>query len=416
MAILGIVATVAVRLASFPSERKITSLESENIQLHNKLEEIIESQARLTETLTLIKTASSEKQSLKSEIDQELKHLAQMVGVNSASVLIPYPPGENTSFAFLSISGPEAHRLKNTLFDINKGVAGQVYASQNPRIVTSAKTDENWEDKVDKRIEFKTKNLLCVPIIFAGQIVGVAQFLNKPDNFAKRDMEIVIDAMTTLAYKVGKFVKKVDNFEILGLGSSYDKRGTVIYSDLSASSSLLKGPHPERTIDVINIINEYLERLADIALRNNCIVDKYMWDGSLYSLNIAKTVPEHRLVAYHTALAMNSEFEKLKSSWLRAGFSVEPLFSRVAITGGPIVQVDMGPAQYRQKTIVGDPVVAAAHLCANAPRHKNVIVVDETVYTAIKSENIRVTRMPHSNMGKAEGLISNAYFVEQKTI
>lgn len=406
LSITGVIVGVAVRLATSP-------LKSENTQLQWQIKEIAENQAKLVESLTLIKTSSSEAQTLKAEIDKELKLLAQMVGVSAASVLVPYPPGQTNRLAFLSILGPEASKLKHVYVNVNSSIAGEVFLDNQSVLVNDMRTDKKWNPTADKRTAFTTNNLLCIPLRYGDSVVGVTQFLNKADAFTAQDRDTMERAVMTLAFKVGKFVQQVDNFEILGLGYAQNiEDGTVVFIDLSSSSSLLRGAHPLPRADVIGIINEYLEKLTNVATRNGCIVDKYMWDGCLFSLNVANSIPDHKLVAYRTALEMIQRFEELKLSWLRAGYPAEQLFCRVVLTCGPILQVDMGPAQYRQKTIVGDPVVAASALSGNAPRNRNVILVDQTVYDAIFSEHVKAQKISPEKLGKAKGLTNNAYQLE----
>lgn len=406
LSIAGVIVGVAVRLATAP-------LKVENDQLQKQIRDIAENQARLVETLTLIKTSSSEAQTLKVEIDKELELLAQMVGVGAASVLVPYPPGQVTRLAFLSILGPEASKLKHVYVNVNSSIAGEVFIGNQAVLVNDMLTDKKWNSTADKKTAFTTNNLLCLPLKYGNSVIGVTQFLNKPDFFTVQDRDTMEKAITTLAFKVGKFVQQVDNFEILGLGYAQNiDDGTVVFIDLSSSSSLLRGAHPLPKSDVIGIINEYLEKLTNVAVRNGCIVDKYMWDGCLFSLNVANSVPDHRLVAYRTALEMMRRFEELKSSWLRAGYPAEQLYCRIILTCGPIIQVDMGPAQYRQKTIVGDPVVAASALSANAPRDRNILVVDQSIYDAVSSEHIKASRIPTEKLGKAKGLTNSAYQLE----
>lgn len=413
LTILGVIIGAAVRLALFPSERKITVLEAENTQLRHKLNEITESQAKLLESLTLLKTKSTEAQSLKTDIDEELRKLAQMAEVASSSILVPYPPSHDTRFAFLSISGPEASKLKNTLLDINKGVAGYAFATGQARISNNPQTDTRWNPKVDKQLAFRTENLLCLPLKYGDTTVGVVQFLNKPNGFSEQDKDKIDRATAILAYKVAQFVQDVDNFEILGLAHSQETDdGSVMCLDMSASSSLLRGAHPIPRTDVVNLINEYLDKLSKIAIAHGCIIDKFMWDGCLLSLNVVEPVPDHRKTAFHAALAMNQEFRKIKESWLRGDYPVQQLFLRIAIASGTVIQVDMGPAQYRQKTIVGDPVVAASALCETAPRNRDVIIVEQSVYDALPSHSMKSYKVPQSEMGKARGLITGAYWLE----
>jgi class 3 adenylate cyclase len=406
LGITGVIVGVAVHLATSP-------LKSENSKLQWQIQQITENQAKLVESLALIKTTSSEAQNLKAEIDKELKLLAQMVGVSSASILVPYPPGQNSRLAFLSILGPEASKLKHVYVNVNSSIAGEVYLTHQSVIVNDMETDKKWNPTADKRTAFTTNNLLCVPLRSGDTVIGVAQFLNKSDAFVVQDRDTLEKAIMTLVFHVGKFVQQVDNFEILGLGYAQNiEDGTVVFIDLSSSSSLLRGAHPLPKADVIGIINEYLEKLTTIAAKNGCIVDKYMWDGCLFSLNVANSIPDHKLVAYRTALEMHQRFEELKASWKRAGYPVEQLFCRIVLTCGPILQVDMGPAQFRQKTIVGDPVVAASALSADAPRDRNVILVDQAVFNAISSDHIKAQKVSPDKLGKARGLISNAYQIE----
>jgi class 3 adenylate cyclase/putative methionine-R-sulfoxide reductase with GAF domain len=413
LSILGIVIGIAVRLASFPSERKITNLESENTQLRHKLDEVAESQKKLVETLSLIKTASSDAQVLKTEIEQELNYLAQIAGVKSASVLVPYPPDQSDRLVFLTILGPEANKLKHVVVNVSSSIAGEVFVNSKSRVVNNTKNDKKWNPKADQRTAFVTKNLLCVPLKLGGDVIGVAQFLNNPDGFDEQDKLTMEKAIKTLTLKVYKFVQREDYFEILGLGYAQDLgEGTVIITDLSASSSLLKGAHPLPKSDVISLINEYLEKITIAAINNGCIVDKFMWDGGIFSLNVANRVSDHKLVAYRASLEMLGRFDELKLSWLKAEYPVENLFCRIAISSGNIIQVDMGPPQYRQKTIVGDPVVVASALCANATRKQNVIIVDQSVYKAIESEHIKAIPIPYNDLGKAKGLITKAYQIE----
>lgn len=406
LSILGVIVGVAVRLATSP-------LKNENAQLQNQVKEIAANQAKLVETLTLVKTASSAAQALKEEIEQELGFLAQMAGVNSASVLVPYPPGQKNRLAFLAVLGPEASKLKHVYVNMSSSIAGEVFLSGKASIVNDTQSNKKWNPVSDKRISFTTNNLLCMPLSAGEQIIGVAQFLNNPSDFDEQTRDAMERAIKTLAFKVGKFVQRVENFEILGLGYAQDvEDGSVIFADLSSSSSLLRGAHPLPKSDVISLINEYLEKITGIAIKNGCIVDKYMWDGCLFSLNVATSIPDHKVVAYRTALEMRQRFAEVKASWLRAGYPAEQLFCRIALTSGPVIQVDMGPAQYRQKTIVGDPVVAASALSNNAPRDQNVIVVDQSVYDAITSAHIKAQKIPLHTLGKAKGLIRAAYLID----
>ena len=86
-------------------------------------------------------------------------------------------------------------RLMNT-----SGVAGHVFTTGKGLIVQDAHANEFFDRTVDEKTGFVTKNILCTPIrTVKGEIIGVAQSLNKKDGqFTPLDLEI-LDAMTTQA-------------------------------------------------------------------------------------------------------------------------------------------------------------------------------------------------------------------------
>lgn len=80
----------------------------------------------------------------------------------------------------------------------NAGIAGAVFHSGVGEIVSDAYGDERFNAEVDKETGFKTESILCAPVKNAkGEIIGVAQVLNKSEGeFSDLDMA-VLEGMTT---------------------------------------------------------------------------------------------------------------------------------------------------------------------------------------------------------------------------
>ena len=80
----------------------------------------------------------------------------------------------------------------------DRGVAGWVYQNGEPAIIHDAYKDKRFDASIDKRTGYKTQSILCVPIRNAkGELIGVAQALNKRDGkFTKQDQELFA-AITT---------------------------------------------------------------------------------------------------------------------------------------------------------------------------------------------------------------------------
>jgi adenylate cyclase len=86
-------------------------------------------------------------------------------------------------------------RLINT-----SGIAGYVFSTGEPLLIHDAYADPRFNQSIDEQTGFVTRNMICAPIrTVKGEIIGVAQTLNKrKGEFTKRDLT-VLEAMTAQA-------------------------------------------------------------------------------------------------------------------------------------------------------------------------------------------------------------------------
>ena len=95
----------------------------------------------------------------------------------------------------------------------SSGVAGYVYTAGEALIIHDAYADERFNRSIDEQTGFTTRNILCVPIkTVKGEIIGVAQTLNKRSGkFTKQDLAL-LEAMTsqgTLALQSAQFIERM---------------------------------------------------------------------------------------------------------------------------------------------------------------------------------------------------------------
>jgi len=99
-------------------------------------------------------------------------------------------------------------RLLNT-----SGIAGHVFTSGESVIIDDAYSDPRFNRSVDEQTGFVTKSILCVPIrTVKGQIIGVAQTLNKKTGKFSRNDLALLEAMTTqgtLALQGAQFIERM---------------------------------------------------------------------------------------------------------------------------------------------------------------------------------------------------------------
>lgn len=103
-----------------------------------------------------------------------------------------------TGELYSRVAQGDGHREIRILNDT--GIAGHAFQSGKGIIIDDAYSDDRFNKGVDEQTGFKTKSILCVPIkTVMGQVIGVAQALNKKEgDFNDRDIHL-LEAMATQA-------------------------------------------------------------------------------------------------------------------------------------------------------------------------------------------------------------------------
>lgn len=96
----------------------------------------------------------------------------------------------------------------------NSGVAGHVFTNGEGMIIHDAYKNEFFNRSVDEHTGFVTKSILCSPIkTVKGDIIGVAQVLNKKDGmFSQEDLNL-LGAMTSQAAIALQTAQLIENVE-----------------------------------------------------------------------------------------------------------------------------------------------------------------------------------------------------------
>ena len=85
-------------------------------------------------------------------------------------------------------------------FPAASGIAGSVFISGESQIIPDAYADPRFNQDIDKKTGYRTRNILCTPIkTTRGEVIGVAQVLNKRTaEFGAEDLTL-LDAITSQA-------------------------------------------------------------------------------------------------------------------------------------------------------------------------------------------------------------------------
>ncbi|CAF1204529.1 unnamed protein product, partial [Adineta ricciae] len=75
-------------------------------------------------------------------------------------------------------------------FPMDKGIAGYVATTGKTLNILDAYSDSRFNRDIDQKTGYKTKTLLCMPIMIQGSVIGVVQMINKKNgHFTKSDEE-----------------------------------------------------------------------------------------------------------------------------------------------------------------------------------------------------------------------------------
>jgi HD-GYP domain-containing protein (c-di-GMP phosphodiesterase class II) len=132
---------------------------------------------------------------LKALLEKFLNILMQAVEADSASILLIDKLSDTLSFTVaLGRKGPE---LKNMKLKLGEGIAGWVAQCGMPLLTPDVKNDPRFSPKVGKAIHYTTRNIVCVPLKYEDEILGVVELLNKKGSraFDENDLQVLLTFM-----------------------------------------------------------------------------------------------------------------------------------------------------------------------------------------------------------------------------
>ncbi len=101
----------------------------------------------------------------------------KLLDTEAASLLI-FNKSENI-LNFHTISGGNSVSLKTKGVKIGEGIAGFVAQNKNSLLINDCYNDERFNKSFDTQSGFKTRNMVCVPMLNREELIGVIQVINK---------------------------------------------------------------------------------------------------------------------------------------------------------------------------------------------------------------------------------------------
>jgi GAF domain-containing protein len=138
-----------------------------------------QSAARQLAILSEVSMAISSSLDLDTTLQRIMDRAVEILHAEAGSLLLVDQSGKNLTFEV--VLGPTGKELLGVKTPVGKGIVGTVAQSSQPLIINDVSQDPRWNITFDQATEFRTKDLLCVPMIAHNRVVGVIEVINKQD-------------------------------------------------------------------------------------------------------------------------------------------------------------------------------------------------------------------------------------------
>ncbi|KAJ3033092.1 hypothetical protein HDV00_006737 [Rhizophlyctis rosea] len=251
------------------------------------------------------------------------------------------------------------------------------------------------------------RSVICVPLIAHKTVHGILHLDShtRINSFSAKDLSLVkaVSNQTALAIENTILVKEVEmkarveeqlsrflpghvverlmeggrkGGEIIRKGGRMTE-GTIVFVDIRGFTNLSEKCG---TGEVVNLLNDYFERLVKIVFKYEGVVDKYIGDALMAAFGTLdhETDSEYRAVA--ASLEFVQAIEEMNVGRVRDG--KEAIKIGVGVNTGELLAGFIGSQQRLEYTCIGDTVNTSSRICSMAS--VNQVLISETTYRAVK--------------------------------
>lgn len=181
----------------------------------------------------------------------------------AASILLVDEATGRLKFAHVVVPVEAVHivpLLKATTLAHNEGIAGYCVSRNEPVIIEDCRTDRRWSSRVDGTTGFVTRDLLCVPLVAEGQVLGALEIVNKKtEPYAPADIPIC----TAFASLAGTALRNAQlhlklaraHERLQELESTRTQYVSTVSHELRTPITVIKG--------YVQVLEQFRSRLAD---------------------------------------------------------------------------------------------------------------------------------------------------------
>ncbi len=145
--------------------------------------------------LNEIATAITSNRDLGDLLQQIMTTTSQLLRSNACTLMLM--DHRTDELVFKIPAGEKSETLREFRQPAGMGISGYVARIGEPVIVNDVSSDPRFNAAVDKNTGFKTRNVMCAPMIVREKLIGVIEVINKLDNTQYNSNDMAL--LTTLA-------------------------------------------------------------------------------------------------------------------------------------------------------------------------------------------------------------------------
>lgn len=144
----------------------------------------------------------SEKKELHVLLNEIMESCKELMNAEASSLMI-YSENDD-KLHFQVATGEKGEVVKNIAVNMGEGIAGWVAQHREPLLIEDCYKDPRFNPEYDRKTNFRTKSMICVPMIRKDRLVGIIQVINKRNDkiFTERDLGIFLTLASQCAISI----------------------------------------------------------------------------------------------------------------------------------------------------------------------------------------------------------------------
>lgn len=153
---------------------------------------------------------------------------------------------------------------------------------------------------------------------------------------------------------------------------------SILFSDIRGYTQLTESLG---AVEVVNLLNEYFERMVDPIFNYKGTVDKFIGDAIMAVFGAPLYLEDHAELSVNAALGMRNSLKEFNRDRKKQGLA--PIKIGIGISSGEVVSGNIGSSRRMDYTAIGDGVNVSARLESITKLYGCDIVISEFTYNLL---------------------------------